>query len=139
MRNDVSIAKDIYQRCVELSKKQGGAIYDVDFYRLFSPFGVEVKGEWRRLPLAKGARIVVAKYEVGKTIDVIVEETGYSRKSVLYYVREYAGVRKDKRCIKIKNDLKEGKKQADIARAYGVSRQYVSYLNRRMKNEIQND
>jgi hypothetical protein len=36
------VATAIYHTCVELCKGQGDVVYDVDFWDIFSPWGVEV-------------------------------------------------------------------------------------------------
>ena len=40
-------ATAIYGTCVELAKGQGDVVYDVDFWDIFSPWGVEVAEEHR--------------------------------------------------------------------------------------------
>ena len=40
-------ATAIYHTCAELCKGQGDVVYDVDFWDIFSPWGVEVAEEHR--------------------------------------------------------------------------------------------
>ena len=40
-------ATAIYHTCVELAKGQGDVVYDVDFWDIFSPWGVKVAEEHR--------------------------------------------------------------------------------------------
>lgn len=48
-KNYLNVQKEtataIYHTCVELSKGQGDVVYDVDFWDIFSPFGVDVAEE----------------------------------------------------------------------------------------------
>ena len=39
------VATSIYHSCIELAKGQGDVVYTVDFYDVFSPYGVEVAEE----------------------------------------------------------------------------------------------
>lgn len=85
-------------------------------------------------PRPKGAKIVIAEYKSGITdYKELAEKTGYTLKTVLEYLHKYWQVDR-KHCIttkKILEELKEGKRQSDIARDYNVSRQYVSKVKKK--------
>lgn len=76
-------------------------------------------------------------------VDALCKMLGYKRSTVIRYL-QYAGIKRDKKdkslgqkALDIIGDLKSGDfSQADIARKYGVSRQYVLKLKRGME---QND
>lgn len=80
-----------------------------------------------------------------KDIREISDILGFTEKTVNKYL-EYSGVRNRKHSIKkcsaktreIQNDLREGKSMVEIARDFGVSRQYVHILKKAMEasNEL---
>ena len=84
-------------------------------------------------PKPVGAKIIIAKYNEGiKNAGDLAKETGYSLKTVYYYISKYlhSGNRGPNRYEIILSDLKTGVKQAELARKYGVSRQYINKVKK---------
>lgn len=87
--------------------------------------------------LPKGARIIIKKYNSGIIgVDDLVKETNYKKLTVLYYLykfvwgktftEEYNGHKISPMTKEIMNELEAGTPQGQIAKKYGVSRQWVS-------------
>lgn len=90
-------------------------------------------------PIPKGAKIILKEKENCLSIKEIAQKTGYKISTVYYYLCYYdkPNFVKQERRNKIISQLKQGKKQAEIARENNVSRQYVNKLKKKM--EIAND
>ena len=90
-------------------------------------------------PLPKGAKVILRELKNCSSIKEIAQKTGYKISTVYYYLCYYdkPNFVKQERRNKIISQLKQGKKQAEIARENNVFRQYVNKLKKKM--EIAND
>lgn len=84
--------------------------------------------------IPKGARVILEQKPYCSSIKELAEKTGYKIGTVYFYLCYYGenNFMKIGRKKRIIEQLKNGVKQADIARQNQVSRQYVSKLKMEM-------
>lgn len=96
------------------------------------------------IPKSKGDRIILTEYQKGITnIIELVNKTGYSKSSVYHCLCkfrktevknvEYNGRLISKMTYDIILDLQSGKRQFELAKKYGVSRQRINNLSKKIK------
>lgn len=90
-------------------------------------------------------QLVAAAYESGMTdLEELAENYGLTPKTVRVYLhrcgikrgvpKKYKGHKPCAKTVEILREMESGKTQSEIARQFGVSRQYVAILKKRLEN-----
>jgi transposase len=101
-------------------------------------------------PLPKGARIIFAEYDKGTTsIEELSKKTGYAKGTIYGYLYAFGKTNQRNICfnkMRISNKTRQiiehinnGERGVDIAKKFGVTRQWVSKIKKYKMERLNND